>query len=52
MVGRASRGDPTYEVNVELGKKLGRPVIEMPGGHVGYAMHPAEFAAGLCAALR
>jgi pimeloyl-ACP methyl ester carboxylesterase len=52
VVGRASRGYPTYEVNVELGKKLGRPVIEMPGGHVGYATHPAEFATGLCAALR
>jgi acetyltransferase/esterase len=42
--GRESRGYPCYEVNVELGKKLGRDVIELPGGHTGYGAHPAEFA--------
>ena len=36
LVGRESRGYPCYEVNVELGKNLGRDVIELPGGHVGY----------------
>jgi pimeloyl-ACP methyl ester carboxylesterase len=44
MAGRESRGHPTYEVNVELGKKLGRELIELPGGHVGFLSQPAEFA--------
>jgi predicted alpha/beta-fold hydrolase len=42
--GRESRGHPAYQVSVELGKKLGRDMIEMPGGHVGFVAHPAEFA--------
>src|SRR5512132_26805 len=44
MAGRQSRGYPAYEVNVQLARKLGRDVIELPGGHVGLATHPAEFA--------
>ena len=44
VVGRESLGRPTYEVNVELGKKLGQDVIELPGGHVGYVTQSAEFA--------
>lgn len=44
MAGRESRGYPCYEVNVELAKKLGRDVIELPGGHIGYVTQPAEFA--------
>ena len=44
MAGRESRGYPTYEVNVELGKKLGLDLIELPGGHVGFLTQPAEFA--------
>jgi pimeloyl-ACP methyl ester carboxylesterase len=43
-VGRESRGYPTYEAGVALGRRLGRKVIELPGGHVGYAIQPAEFA--------
>src|SRR5262249_57935383 len=43
VVGQESRGYPCYEVNVELGKKLGREVIELPGGHVGYVSQGAEF---------
>jgi pimeloyl-ACP methyl ester carboxylesterase len=42
--GRESHGYPCRDVNVELGKKLGRDVIELPGGHVGCIAHPAEFA--------
>src|SRR5262249_44492623 len=49
--GRESRGYPCYEVSVELGKRLGREVIELPGGHVGYVAHPAEFARELVQAL-
>lgn len=44
VAGRESRGYPCYEVNMELGMKLGRDVIEMPGGHAGYVAQPAEFA--------
>ena len=42
MAGRESRGYPCYEVNVELGKKLGRKLIELPGGHIGFLTHTAE----------
>jgi pimeloyl-ACP methyl ester carboxylesterase len=44
MAGRQSRGHPAYEVNVQLARKLGRDLIELPGGHVGLATQPAEFA--------
>lgn len=44
LVGRESRGYPAYEVNAQLGKKLGRGVVELPGGHAGYLTQPAEFA--------
>jgi pimeloyl-ACP methyl ester carboxylesterase len=44
VAGRESRGYPTYAVNLELGKKLGRELIELPGGHIGFLTHPAEFA--------
>jgi acetyltransferase/esterase len=49
--GRESRGYPCYEVNVELGRKLGRDVIELPGGHTGYGAQPAEFAREFVQAL-
>ena len=49
--GRASRGYPCYEVTVALGKKLGRDMLELPGGHTGYGAHPAEFAHELVQAL-
>jgi pimeloyl-ACP methyl ester carboxylesterase len=51
MAGRESRGHPTYEVNMELGKKLGRELIELPGGHVGFLTQPAEFAREFVQAL-
>jgi pimeloyl-ACP methyl ester carboxylesterase len=51
MAGRESRGYPCYEVNVELARKLGRDVIELPGGHIGFVTHPAEFARGCVQAL-
>jgi pimeloyl-ACP methyl ester carboxylesterase len=51
MAGRESRGHPTYEVNVELSKKLGRELLELPGGHVGFLSQPAEFARELLQAL-
>lgn len=50
--GRESPGYPCYEVNVELGKKLARDVIELPGGHIGFITQPAQFATELIQALR
>ena len=44
MGGRESRGYPCYEVNAQLGKKLGRELIELPGGHIGFLTQPAAFA--------
>jgi hypothetical protein len=51
IAGRESRGYPCYEVIVELGKKLSRDLVELPGGHVGYVAQPAEFARELVQAL-
>jgi pimeloyl-ACP methyl ester carboxylesterase len=51
VAGRESRGYPTYEVNVELAERLGRDLIELPGGHVGFVTQPAEFARELTQAL-
>jgi len=42
--GRESRGRPAFDVNVELGRKLGRDVVELPGGHLGCVAHPVGFA--------
>ncbi|EKF21004.1 alpha/beta fold hydrolase [Nitratireductor pacificus] len=42
--GEASAGFPTYEVARLLADKTGTPVLQFPGGHIGYATHPAEFA--------
>jgi pimeloyl-ACP methyl ester carboxylesterase len=50
-VGRESRGYPACEVNVELAKKLGKHLIELPGGHLGFIRKPAEFARELVEGL-
>jgi acetyltransferase/esterase len=51
MAGRESRAYPAHEVNVELSKKLGRDLIELPGGHLGFMAQPAEFAREFVQAL-
>lgn len=43
-VGQESREYHCYEVTVELAKRLGRDVLELPGGHIGFVTHPAAFA--------
>ena len=43
-VGREGAGYPAHDVTIELAKKLGRDMLELPGGHVGCLAHPAEFA--------
>jgi pimeloyl-ACP methyl ester carboxylesterase len=50
-VSRESQGYPCREVNVELGKKLGQRVVDMPGGHVGCMTYAAQFATDLTQAL-
>jgi pimeloyl-ACP methyl ester carboxylesterase len=50
-VGREASGYPAHEVALALGRKLGRDVVELPGGHVGCIAHPAEFAQELVQAL-
>jgi pimeloyl-ACP methyl ester carboxylesterase len=40
-----------YQPNTVLAERLGQPVVDFPGGHVGYVVHPAEFAARLRAVL-
>ena len=49
--GRESRGYPCYEVTVELAKKLGLDLIELPGGHIGLLTQSAEFAREFMQAL-
>jgi acetyltransferase/esterase len=50
--GRESRGYPCYEISAQLSEKLGRDLIELPGGHAGYVAQPAEFARELMQALQ
>jgi hypothetical protein len=50
-VGRLSAGYPACESTVELSRRLGLEVTELPGGHVGCVTHAAEFAAELVHAL-
>ncbi|GAA4623658.1 alpha/beta hydrolase [Actinoallomurus vinaceus] len=42
--GHQSQGRPCYRATAELGALLDRKLIELPGGHVGFATHPTEFA--------
>jgi pimeloyl-ACP methyl ester carboxylesterase len=50
-VGRDSRGYPAYQAGIHLGKALNRPVVELPGGHAGYAQDPPKVATELITAL-
>ncbi len=49
--GWESRGYPCYKVSVELAKKFGLDLIELPGGHVGLLTQPTEFAREFLQAL-
>ena len=51
VAGTESRGHPTYEVTLELARRLGRALHELPGGHVGFLTHPTEFAQELLQVL-
>ncbi len=45
--GRDSRAHLPYRPTAALAERLGSRVVEFPGGHAGYMMHPADFAAQL-----
>lgn len=45
--GRESRAQIIHRPAQVLAERLGRPMVELPGGHVGYAKWLAEFAAQL-----
>ena len=51
-VGRESRDNFPALPNAELARRLDTRVVDFPGGHVGYATHPAEFATRLREVLR
>ena len=51
VAGRKSRGQPAYGASAELARKLGRNLIELPGGHVGFRTQPQEFARELMKTL-
>ncbi|GAT67126.1 alpha/beta hydrolase fold protein [Planomonospora sphaerica] len=49
--GSASREHFPYRPNTVLAERLGLPVVDFPGGHVGYVTHPVEFADALARVL-
>jgi len=49
--GRESRSAPPARPNEVLAERLGRPIVEFPGGHIGFSQAPAEFAEVLAGAL-
>jgi acetyltransferase/esterase len=49
--GRESRQRITYQPNTVLAARLGKPIVDLPGGHVGLIMQPADFARELLDAL-
>jgi acetyltransferase/esterase len=49
--GRDSRAHLPYRPAAALAERLHGRVVDFPGGHAGYMMHPAEFAAQLAKIL-
>ena len=49
--GRESRSEPPARPIEVLAEEFGRAIVEFPGGHVGYAQAPAEFAEVLAGVL-
>ena len=45
--GRASYGHPLHSVCRELARNIGQDLVELPGGHTGYATRSDEFASAL-----
>lgn len=49
--GRDGAGYPAHDAALELGRRLDRLVLPLPGGHVGFHTDPASFARELAHAL-
>jgi pimeloyl-ACP methyl ester carboxylesterase len=49
--GRDGTGYPAHDATLELGRRLDRLVLPLPGGHVGFHTDPAGFARELAHAL-
>ena len=49
--GRDAQNQVAYQPNRVLAQKLGRAIVNFPGGHIGFAAYPAEFAKELIDAL-
>lgn len=50
-IGRNSHGYPACEATIQLAFRLGRDILELPGGHIGHLTHTEHFATELAAAL-
>lgn len=50
--GRDSAEQLPYRPNLVLSERLGVPIAEFPGGHIGYLTHSAEFAVALSTVLQ
>jgi hypothetical protein len=49
--GRDAQDQLPYQPNRVLAQKLGRDIVNLPGGHLGFVFSPAEFAKELLDAL-
>ncbi len=49
--GRDAQDQLPYQPNRVLAQKLGRAIVDLPGGHLGFVSSPAEFAKALMDAL-
>ncbi|MEV4096650.1 alpha/beta fold hydrolase [Streptosporangium saharense] len=49
--GADGRGTLPYRIATVLAERLGTPLVEFPGDHVGFLRHPVEFAEALRAVL-
>jgi pimeloyl-ACP methyl ester carboxylesterase len=45
--GRESRGYPCHQTTLVLAERLGRDMVELPGGHLAFISSPAEFVRAL-----
>ncbi len=49
--GRDAQDKVSYQSSKALARQLGLPLVDVPGGHIGFVTAPAEFAAALIDAL-
>lgn len=51
LAGEDSRGTVCHDATLALAADIGRDMVEVPGGHIGFLSRPAEFARALLEAL-